>query len=499
MTYEVPHFIEGKRLSCPQESKHPITDPASGKTIGYTLLAGVTRVNEAVEAAQRAAPQWAATPAVKRARILFRFRQLLETHHMALARLVTREHGKTLDDAKGSIARAIEVVEYHCGITSQLQGSYSLQVSSNIDCHTLRQPVGVCCGVSPFNFPIMVPVWMIIPAIACGNTFILKPSEQDPSAALRLLELLDEAGLPAGVANCLQGDKHTVEALLAHPGIHAVTAVASTPVAQSIYRTATACGKRAHTFGGAKNHAVIMPDADMASAAAALVGAAFGSAGERCMAISVIVTVGESTADTLLTEIVPLTQAMRIDSGEAPDTDMGPLISAAHRTRVISAISEGVAEGARLLVDGRGFQHPGYPEGFFIGPSIFDNVNTDMSIYQQEIFGPVLCIVRVRHFEEALAIINANPYGNGTAIFTSDGLTAQQFSHRVQVGMVGINIPVPVPVASHPFGGWKQSSFGDTNMHGQESIHFYTRRKTITTKWLPAPHRGDVFSMPVHE
>jgi malonate-semialdehyde dehydrogenase (acetylating)/methylmalonate-semialdehyde dehydrogenase len=340
---------------------------------------------------------------------------------------------------------------------------------------------------------------MMIPAIACGNTFILKPSEQDPSAPVRLLELLSEAGLPDGVANCIHGDKTIVEQLLAHPDIATFTAVASTPVAESIYTTATAHGKRAHTFGGAKNHCVVMPDADMEQAANAIVGAAFGSAGERCMALSVVVAVGESTAETLLGKLTPLINAIKIDAGDVPGSDMGPLISGAHRERVLAAIDKGVAEGAELLIDGRSFKHPKHPQGYFVGPSLFDQVTEKMSIYQNEIFGPVLVILRATDFEEALTLVNRHQYGNGTAIFTKDGFSAREYAERVQVGMVGINVPIPVPVASHPFGGWKRSVFGDTNMHGQESIHFYTKLKTITSKWPVTELSGSAFSMPSHE
>jgi malonate-semialdehyde dehydrogenase (acetylating) / methylmalonate-semialdehyde dehydrogenase len=344
----------------------------------------------------------------------------------------------------------------------------------------------------------MVPVWMIIPAIACGNTFILKPSEQDPSAPVRLLELLSEAGLPPGVANCIHGDKTTVEQLLTHPDIAAITAVASTPVAETIYTTATAHGKRAHTFGGAKNHCVVMPDADMEQAATAITGAAFGSAGERCMALSVVVAVGDKTADALIHQLTPLINAIKIDAGDTPSCDMGPLISSAHRQKVLAAIDQGVHEGAKLLIDGRTFKHPKHPQGYFLGPCLFDKVTEKMSIYQNEIFGPVLVILRADDFEKALALVNRHQYGNGTAIFTREGFSAREYAERVQVGMVGINIPIPVPVASHPFGGWKRSSFGDTNMHGPESIHFYTKLKTITCKWPATEALTNAFAMPTN-
>ncbi len=498
MAYKVPHYINGQVFSETNTESQTLYNPATGAVIGEVPFASESTCNKAVASAKEAGFTWSQTPAIKRARILFRFRELLEKYHTDLARIVTREHGKTIEDAKGSVARAIEVVELHCGLVNQLQGDFSAEVASHIDCHTLRQPLGVCAGVSPFNFPVMVPIWMIIPAIACGNTFILKPSEQDPSAPIRLLELLTEAGLPPGVVNCLQGNKNTVDQLLVHPDIVAFTAVASTPVAQTIYTTATAYGKRAHTFGGAKNHCVVMPDADLDQAANAIVGAAFGSAGERCMALSVLVAVGDKTADALIVKMTPLIHSMRIDAGDVPNTDMGPLISSTHRERVLVAVEKGLQEGADLIIDGRGFKHPQYPQGFYMGPCLFDHVKENMSIYQNELFGPVLVIVRVNSFEEALELVNKHQYGNGTAIFTRDGFSAREYSQRVQVGMVGINIPIPVPIANHPFGGWKRSVFGDTNMHGQESINFYTRRKTVTSKWPVSNLKENTFTMPTH-
>ncbi|MBA2657411.1 MAG: CoA-acylating methylmalonate-semialdehyde dehydrogenase [Tatlockia sp.] len=499
MSYTVPHFIDGKTVEAASAKFHTLYNPALGEAIGRVYFAGKALCDKTIEAAKSAWPQWANTAPVKRARILFKFRELLETHQIDLAKIVTREHGKTLEDAKGSIARAIEVVEFHCGLINQLQGQFSADVSTDIDCHTLRQPLGICAGVSPFNFPVMVPVWMMIPAIASGNCFILKPSEQDPSAPVRLLELLTEAGLPAGVASCLQGDKNTVDYLLTHPDIASFTAVASTPVAKAIYTKATAQGKRAHTFGGAKNHAVIMPDADLDQAANAIVGAAFGSAGERCMAISALVAVGQPTADSLLEKLRPLIKAIRIDAGDIVGSDMGPLISSAHRQRVIAAVDQGVEEGAKLVIDGRQFKHAKHPQGYFVGPTLFDGVKESMSVYQNEIFGPVLVILRVNNFEEALALVNRHQFGNGSAIFTRDGYTAREYSRQVQVGMVGINIPIPVPIANHPFGGWKNSAFGDSNMHGLESINFYTRRKTITSKWPESEWNDNSFVMPTNK
>ncbi|MFV0821704.1 CoA-acylating methylmalonate-semialdehyde dehydrogenase [Legionella micdadei] len=499
MGYVVPHYIGGEKLTISTANPHTIYNPALGEAIGQVIFADKAICDKAVAAAKAAFPSWSATAPIKRARILFKFRELLEKYQSDLAQLITREHGKTLEDAKGSVARGIEVVEFHCGLVNQLQGNFSADVTTHIDCHTIRQPLGVCAGVSPFNFPVMVPVWMLIPAVACGNTFILKPSEQDPSAPIRLLELLTEAGLPAGVANCVQGDKATVEYLLTHPDISAFTAVASTPVAKAIYTSATAHGKRAHTFGGAKNHCVVMPDADLDQAANAIVGAAFGSAGERCMAISAVVAVGEQTAEKLLEKLTPLVKAIRVDAGDVPGSDMGPLISRPHRERVLAAIDKGEAEGAKLVVDGRSFKHPKYPQGYFVGPTLFDQVTEPMSIYQNEIFGPVLVVLRVSSFDEALSLVNRHQYGNGTAIFTRDGYSAREYTQRVQVGMVGVNIPIPVPIASHPFGGWKNSAFGDTNMHGSESINFYTKRKTITSKWPVTDLSKGAFAMPTHE
>lgn len=498
MVYAVPHYINGQILEVKTSASHSIYNPALGERIGQVAFANQDVCEKAILAAKNAAESWSATSPIKRAHILFKFRELLERHQLELARLVTREHGKTLDDAKGSVARAMELVELHCGIATQLQGKISMNVAKQVDCCTIRSPLGVCFGVSPFNFPIMVPTWMMIPAIACGNTFILKPSEQAPSAPVRLMELLTEAGLPPGVVNCVHGDKSTVDYFLTHPDVMTCTAVASTPVAEYIYNTAIAHGKRSHTFGGAKNHCVVMPDADLEYAAQAIVGASYGAAGERCMAISVAVVVGAQTADALIDNITPLIQAIKINAGDVEGTDMGPLVSEPHQKRVLQAISAGVDEGANLLIDGRHFKHSHYPNGYFIGPCLFDQVTELMSIYQQEIFGPVLVIVRVDSFDEALALVNRNQYGNGSAIFTQNGFYAREYVERVQVGMVGVNIPIPVPIAMHPFGGWKRSSFGDIGMHGLESVHFYTKSKSVTSKWPATAFGEGGFSMPSH-
>lgn len=503
MVNVVPHIIGGERVVPSENAPIAVYNPATGEVIAEVGIADEALCDNAVAIAASAFKEWSKKPAIKRAQVLFKFRHLLEMHQDDLALIVTREHGKTLEDAKGSIARAIEVVELHCGILSELQGDYSPNVARNIDCWTMREPLGVCMGVSPFNFPVMVPTWMMIPAIAAGNAFILKPSEQTPTAPNYLLDLLEEAGLPPGTVQILHGDKTTVDALLKHPGISAATAVASTPVAEAIYTEATRYGKRAHTFGSAKNHAVVMPDANLKQTTKALVGAAFGSAGERCMAISAVVAVGDETADALIKALQPEVTAIRVDKGDVELVDMGPLISATHHKRVMQAIDEGVQSGAELVIDGRAYQHPTYPDGYFIGPSLFDCVTEEMSIYQQEIFGPVLVVLRVKNFEEAVALVNRNPYGNGTAIFTSSGYYARAYSEQVEVGMVGVNVPIPVPIATHPFGGWKRSAFGDTNMHGHESIQFYTRRKTITARWPKAEGEGvdgasQAFSMPTH-
>lgn len=498
MIYTVPHYIGGRAVQEKSGTELSIYNPALGERIGNIKIASQTSCELAIHAAKDAWASWSTTSPSKRAQVLFKFRELLAKHQADLARMVTREHGKTIDDAKGSVARAIELVELHCGLVTQLQGTVSMNVTNQVDCYTIRQPLGVCFGVSPFNFPIMVPVWMMIPAIAAGNTFILKPSEQDPSAPVRVMELLTEAGLPAGVVNCIQGDKSTVDYFLTHPDIMTCTAVASTPVAEHIYKTATAHGKRSHTFGGAKNHCVLMPDADMDYAAQAIVGAGYGAAGERCMAISVVVAVGEETSDQLIEKLIPLVNNIKINAGDVHGTDMGPLVSQVHRSRVLQAIEKGVAEGARLIVDGRDYTHPNYPNGYFVGPCLFDHVTDDMSIYQQEVFGPVLVIVQVPTFDAAIELVNRHQYGNGTAIFTRDGFAAREYAQRVQVGMVGINIPIPVPIASHPFGGWKHSSFGDIGMHGMDSLRFYTKSKTITSKWPVTEFGESGFSMPTH-
>jgi malonate-semialdehyde dehydrogenase (acetylating)/methylmalonate-semialdehyde dehydrogenase len=496
MTYLVSHYINGAHIQS-SNATLDIYNPATGKIIGGVTRADQEIVSEAVAAAANAFPAWSATPPLKRARILFKFKTLLEEHIDELARLVTQEHGKTLNDARGSVQRGIDVVEFVCGIPNLLKGSYSEDVAIEMDSYSIRQPLGVCLGITPFNFPVMIPLWMFPMAIACGNTFVLKPSEKDPSCSILLAELTKKAGLPDGVLNVVQGDKEAVDALLMHPDIKSVSFVGSTPVAEHIYKTAVMQGKRVQAFGGAKNHGVVMPDADLEQAADAIVGAAFGSAGERCMAISVVVAVGDRVADQLIEKIKPKMARMKIGAGTVPEMDMGPLITQAHYERVKSYIDLGKKEGAALVIDGCDYKPTGQENGFFMGATLFDQVKPEMRIYKEEIFGPVLSIIRVRDFNSALKLINDHEFGNGTAIFTRDGNVARTFANKVQVGMVGINIPIPVPVPYHSFGGWKRSLFGDLHMHGQEGVQFYTKLKTITQKWQKEDI-GSNFDMPTH-
>ena len=499
MTVKIGHFIDGKPIAGSTNTAGSVFNPATGAITAEVAYASKAEVDQAVKAAKNAYPEWAELSPMRRARVLFKFRELLEKKINHLAALVTAEHGKTLDDAEGSILRGIELVEYACGIPALLKGSYSENVASQVDCYTLRQSLGVCAGISPFNFPVMVPIWMFVSAIACGNTFVLKPSEKDPSAPMFMAELLMQAGLPKGVFNIINGDKVAVDTLLHHPDIQTMTAVASTPVAKYIYQTAIANGKRAHTFGGAKNHCIVMPDADVKATAQAIQGAAYGSAGERCMALSVVVAVGDKTADALITELKASVPQLKIGPGTEAGIEMGPLVTAAHLEKVLSYVDAGVAEGATLVVDGRpskSSKPTNYANGYFMGGCLFDHVTPKMKIYREEIFGPVLCVVRVNDFRSALTLINENAYGNGTAIFTQDGETARTFAHEVQVGMVGINVPIPVPAAHHIFGGWKQSVFGDIHMHGDQSIQFYTKAKSVTSRWPKNTKAGAQYNMP---
>jgi len=486
----VPLWIFGRHHSALSTRFGPVTNPATGVVTRKVPFCNAADIDNAVKAAAAAAPGWGETPPLRRARVMQKFLQLLQANQKELAQLVTEEHGKTLPDAMGSVQRGIEVVEFACGVPHLLKGEHSENVGSGVDCHTVRQPVGVCAGITPFNFPVMVPLWMFPVAIACGNTFVLKPSEKVPSASLRMAELFKDAGLPDGVLNVVHGDKEAVDAILNHPGIHAVSFVGSTPIAKYIYETCAKNGKRVQALGGAKNHAVVLPDADLEFAADALIGAAYGSAGERCMAISAVVAVG-ACADPLVKLLKKKAEAIVVGAGDKEGVDMGPLVTAQHRDKVSGYIDHGVKEGAKLVVDGRGLKVRGSEDGYFLGTTLFDNVTPEMKIYRDEIFGPVLIVLREKTLEDAIALVNRNPYANGTAIFTESGGAARRFENEIQVGMVGVNVPIPVPVAFYSFGGWKSSLFGDLHVHGMEGVKFYTRTKAITTRWphqdTPAP------------
>ena len=495
MAQELTHWINGQHVKGTSGRFGDVYNPATGEVVSRVPLASQGELAAAVEAARSAWPDWSQTPPLSRARIMFKYKALIEENADELAAIITAEHGKVLSDAHGSLTRGLEVVEYACGIPQLLKGEYTEQVGRGIDAWTTRQPIGVCAGITPFNFPAMVPMWMYPMAIACGNTFILKPSEKDPSCALRLAELASEAGLPDGVLNVVNGDKVAVDAILAHPHIPAISFVGSTPIAQYIYATGTAHGKRVQALGGAKNHMVVMPDADVDQAADALMGAAYGSAGERCMAISVAVAVGDA-GDRLMDLLKPKVEALKIGPGTDESMDMGPLVTADHLRKVNSYVEVGIGEGAELVVDGRDYSIQGYEKGFFIGGCLFDNVTPDMRIYKEEIFGPVLSVVRSPDFDMALQIINDHEFGNGVSIFTRDGDAAREFTNRIEVGMVGVNVPIPVPMAFHSFGGWKGSLFGDTHMHGPEGVRFYTRQKAVTSRWPTGIRSGVEFTMP---
>src|SRR3990167_7193425 len=484
MTYDVPHIVNGQSQS-QASRKLDVYDPVAGQVAGYVSVADSNMVQQAIAAAKQAFTSWSTNVFPQRAKILFRFKTLLDKNLDELAKLVTQEHGKTLVEAIGSVQRGIDVVDFTCSIPHHLQGMFTDNVSVGIDCYSLHQPVGVCVGITPFNFPAMIPLWMFPMAIACGNTFVLKPSEKDPSCSVRLVELAKEAGVPDGVVNIVHGDKETVDALLMHPDIQAISFVGSSAVAEYVYRTGITHNKRVQAFGGAKNHCIVMPDADVNQAAEQLIAAAFGSAGERCMAISIVLTIGDDTADKLISIMQAKIKNLKIGSGLSTDTDMGPLITQAHWERVQSYIALGKQEGAKLVIDGSHYKPKSCSDGFFMGACLFYHVTPNMRIYKEEIFGPVLGIVRVANFDQALQLINAHEYGNGTAIFTSSGYIARTFAEKVQVGMVGINLPVPVPVAYHSFGGWKRSIFSDIGMYGTEAIRFYTKLKTVTQRWLP--------------
>ena len=492
----IPHFINGATHAPKGARLGQVFNPATGQQTGEVVLASTATVGEAVAAAKAAFPGWAATPPLRRARVLNKFLRLLEDRTEELARCISSEHGKVLSDAMGEVTRGIEVVEFATAAPTLLKGEMSENVGTRVDSYSLRQPLGVVAGITPFNFPAMVPMWMFPVALAAGNCFVLKPSERDPSSAMLLARWLTEAGLPPGVFNVVHGDKEAVDALLLHPDIQAVSFVGSTPIARYIYETATRTGKRCQALGGAKNHMIIMPDADMDQAVDALMGAGYGSAGERCMAISVAVPVGEKTADILIEKLAPKVRALKVGPGTDPAAEMGPLVTKQHFDKVTGYINAGEAEGAKLVVDGRGLKLQGYEGGYFMGGSLFDHVTPDMKIYKEEIFGPVLSVVRAKSYDEAAGLINAHEFGNGTAIFTRDGDAAREFAATIQVGMVGINVPIPVPMAFHSFGGWKSSLFGDHHMHGMEGIRFYTRLKTITSRWPTGIRSGAEFVMP---
>ncbi|WP_373820221.1 CoA-acylating methylmalonate-semialdehyde dehydrogenase [Glaesserella sp.] len=501
MSQFISNFINGVQVESQSQRCASVFNPATGEETKKVKLSTASEVDQAISAADRAFAQWSKQSPLRRARILFKFKELLEKNFDELARIISSEHGKIYSDAIGELTRGLEVVEFATGIPHLQKGEFSANAGGGIDIHSIQQPLGVVAGITPFNFPAMVPMWMFPVALACGNTFVLKPSEKDPSVSIRLAELLKEAGLPDGVFNVVQGDKEAVDILLTDPRIQAVSFVGSTPIAQYIYEKGSANGKRVQALGGAKNHALIMPDADVASTANTLLGAAFGAAGERCMALSVAVVVGDEMADKLVAELAPKVKTLKIGPGILPEgqqeNDMGPVISKEHRAKIISYIDQGVVQGATLCVDGRDFKVAGHENGYFVGGTLFDHVSTDMTIYREEIFGPVLCVVRAKDYEHGMQIINGHIYGNGSAIFTSDGDAARQFTQDVQAGMVGVNIPIPVPMAFHCFGGWKASIFGPLNVYGTDGVRFYTRMKTITTRWPNSKVRTQAaFSMP---
>jgi malonate-semialdehyde dehydrogenase (acetylating)/methylmalonate-semialdehyde dehydrogenase len=492
---EIGHFIGGQPVAGRSGRRQAVFNPATGAIARQVALADADEVAAAVASAHAAFPAWADTPPIRRARVLNAFLQLVNEHRDTLAAMITAEHGKVFTDAQGEVSRGIDIIEFACGIPQLLKGDFTDQVSTGIDNWTLRQPLGVVAGITPFNFPCMVPCWMFPVAIAAGNTFVLKPSERDPSAAIFMAELFSRAGLPAGVFNVVQGDKQAVDALLAHPDVKAVSFVGSTPIAQYIHERGSHFGKRVQALGGAKNHMVVMPDADLEQAVDALIGAAYGSAGERCMAISVAVLVGD-VADTLVPQLAERARALKIGNGMQLDAEMGPIVTRQALERIEGYIALGVQEGAELVVDGRGHRVPGHEAGFFTGGSLFDHVTPAMRIYREEIFGPVLVCVRVPDFAAAVALVNAHEYGNGVACYTRDGHVAREFARRIEVGMVGINVPIPVPLAWHGFGGWKRSLFGDTHAYGEEGVRFYTRQKSIMQRWPESTGKGAEFVMP---
>ncbi len=492
----ISNIIGGKLVHSASQRTAPVFNPATGEQSAVLPLSTAAELGQAVAAAKAALPAWADTPPMKRARFMFKFKELLDANADRIAEAISAEHGKTHADALGEVQRGIEVVDFCCGIPHLLKGEFSRHVGPAIDSHSDRQPLGVVAGITPFNFPAMVPMWMYPVAIACGNTFVLKPSERDPGASMVAYELFRQAGFPDGVLNIVHGDKEVVDAILTHPDIKAVSFVGSTPIAEYVYRTGAAHGKRVQALGGAKNHMIVMPDADMDKAVDALMGAGYGSAGERCMAVSVAVPVGEETADRLVKLLAPRVRALKIGPATDLEAEMGPLVTKEHMQKVLGYIDQGVKEGAELVVDGRDFKRQGYEKGYFVGGTLFDRVTPEMRIYKEEIFGPVLSVVRSPDYEHAVNLINAHEFGNGAAIFTRDGDAARSFADKVEAGMVGINVPIPVPVAYHSFGGWKRSLFGDHSIYGPEGVHFYTRLKTVTTRWPEGIKSGAVFTFP---
>ena len=494
--HTVQNAIGGRKITSTSPRTVPVYNPATGEQIAVLPLSTAAEVGVAVDAAKQAAAEWGTTPPLRRTKPMFKFKELLERHADAIVRAISSEHGKTYPDAAGELARGIDVVDFACGIPNLLKGEFSRNVGPGIDSWSDRQPLGVVAGITPFNFPAMVPMWMFPVAVACGNSFILKPSERDPSASMLIWELFQEAGFPAGVLNVVHGDKEAVDTILDHPDIKAVSFVGSTPVAEHVYRRGSAAGKRVQALGGAKNHMIVMPDADMDQAVDALMGAGFGSAGERCMAISVAVPVGDKTGDRLVEALSPKIRSLKVGPATDPESEMGPVITAEAKQRIEGLIAQGVKEGAELVVDGRGLTLQGYERGYFLGGSLFDRVTKDMAIYRTEIFGPVLCVARTGDYAEAVDLVNSHEYGNGTAIFTRDGDTARAFADRIEAGMVGINVPIPVPVAYHSFGGWKRSLFGDHSIYGPEGVRFCTRLKTVTARWPAGIRSGAEFNFP---
>ena len=492
----IENAVAGKRYVSSSTRRVPVFNPATGEQSAELPLSTLDELNAAVANAKKAQVAWGNTPPMKRARVMFKFKALLDQYADDMAREISREHGKVHDDALGEVARGIDCVDFACGIPQLLKGEFSRNVGPSIDSYSDRQPLGVVAGITPFNFPAMVPMWMYPAAIACGNAFILKPSERDPSASMLAWNLFMEAGLPEGILNVVHGDKEMVDGILDHPDIKAVSFVGSTPIAEYVYQRGTQAGKRMQALGGAKNHMIIMPDADLDQAADALMGAGYGSAGERCMAISVAVPVGKETADALVAKLKPRVESLKIGPATDKDAEMGPVVTKMHRDKILGYIDSGVEQGAELVVDGRGFKLQGYEDGYFVGGTLFDNVEPDMKIYKEEIFGPVLSVVRRDSFKDAVDLIHGHEYANGTAIFTRDGDAAREFADKIEVGMVGINVPIPVPVAYHSFGGWKRSLFGDHSIYGPEGIHFYTRLKTVTTRWPAGIKGGAEFTFP---